>query len=129
MIRRARKGPPEGANLLELTPARTASWSEDGGRVVVEMPTPDRPWLAPVAWLRSRMSTKRVRLDEVGSLAWSLLDGRRTVGEVAEALRERFGERVEPVEERLGLLMSSLYRGGLVGYVGHDEISQPTDPR
>ena len=75
------------------------------------------------------MSTKRVRLDEVGSLAWTLFDGRRTVGEVAAALRERFGDRVEPAEERLGILLSSLQRGRLVGYAGYDEPPEPSDPR
>ena len=129
MIRRAGPGPPPGSNLLELTPVRAAGWSEDAGRVVVEIPTPRRPWRAPLAWLSSRMSTKRVRLDEVGSLAWTLFDGRSTVGEVAAALRERFGERVEPAEERLGTLLASLRRGGLVGYLGYDEIPGPSDPR
>ncbi len=122
-------GPPAGSNLLELVPVRTASWSEDAGRVVVEIPAPGRPWRAPFAWLSSKMSSKRVRLDEVGSLAWTLLDGRRTVGEVAAVLRERFGDRVEPAEERFGALLLSLHRGGLVGYCGYDEIPGPSDPR
>ena len=129
MSRGARTGPPADSNLLELTPLRTASWSEDAGRVVVEIPAPSRPWRAPFAWLSSRMSSKRLRLDEVGSLAWTLLDGRRTAGEVAVELRERFGERVEPAEERLGILMRSLHRGGMVGYRGYDEIPGPSDPR
>ncbi len=122
-------GPPEGSNLLELVPVRTAGWREDACRVVIEIPAPSRPWRAPIAWLSSKMSSKRVRLDEVGSLAWTLLDGRRTVGEVADALRERFGDRVEPAEERLGILLRSLHRGGLVGYPGWGEIAEPSDPR
>ena len=122
-------GPPEGGNLLELSPVRRAGWREDAGRVVVEIPTPSRPWRTPLAWLSSKLSTKRVRLDEVGSLAWSLFDGRRTVGEVAAALRERFGDRVEPVEERLGTLVRQLHHGGMIGYAGHEEIPAPSDPR
>ena len=122
-------GPPAGANLLDLVPLRTASWIEDEGRVVVEIPTPSRPWRAPLAWLSSRMSTKKVRLDEIGSFAWNRFDGRGTVGEVAAALRERFGDRVEPADERLGLLLASLHRGGLVGYAGYDEPAAPSEPR
>lgn len=97
--------------------------------MVVEVPAPSRPWRAPFAWLSSKASSKRVRLDEVGSLAWTLLDGRRTVGEVAAELRERFGDRVEPAEERFGVLLRSLHRGGLVGYSGYDEIPGPRDAR
>jgi hypothetical protein len=97
--------------------------------LVVEIPAPSRPWLAPFAWLSSKMSSKRLRLDEVGSLAWTLLDGRRTVGEVAGVLREHFGDRVEPAEERLGILVRSLHRGGLVGYRGCDETPGLSDTR
>jgi hypothetical protein len=129
VIRRVPTGSLEGTNLLELAPLRAASWSEDAGRVVVEVPAPSRPWRAPLAWLSSKLSSKRVRLDEVGSLAWTLLDGRRTVGEVAAVLRQRFGDRVEPAEERLGILLRSLHRGGLVGYRGYDEIPGSSDRR
>jgi hypothetical protein len=97
--------------------------------VVVEVPAPGRPWRAPFAWLSFKISGKRVRLDEVGSLAWTLLDGRRTVGEVAAALRERFGDRVEPAEERFGALVRSLHRGGLIGYRGGDDDPGASDLR
>ena len=129
MNRRAPSGPPEGSNLLELAPFRTAGWSEDADQVILEIPAPGRPWWAPFAWLSSKKPGRRVRLDEVGSLAWTLLDGRRTVGEVAAVLRQRFGDRVEPAEERLGTLVRSLHQGGLVGYAGYDEIPGPSDPR
>jgi hypothetical protein len=95
--------------------------------VVVEVPNPSPPWF--LAWLRSKTKSRRVRLDEVGSLAWTQLDGRRTVGEVAAVLRARFGERVEPAEERLGALLQSLHRGGVVVYAGYDETSGPSEPR
>ena len=129
MSRRAPTGPPADSNLLELVPVRVAGWSEDADRVVLEIPAPSRRWWAPFTWLSSKTSSRRVRLDEVGSLAWNLLDGERTVGEVAAVLRERFGDRVEPAEERLGTLVRSLHRGGLVGYAGYDEAPEPSEPR
>ena len=127
MSRRVPTGPPAGSNLLQLVPVRTASWSEDAGRVVVEVPIPSPPWF--LAWMKSKASSRRLRLDEVGSLAWTLLDGRRTVGEAAAVLRQRFGDRVEPAEERFGTLLQSLHRGGLVVYAGYDETPEPSDPR
>ena len=103
-------------NLLDLAPVRVAEWREDQGRIVVDRPAPDSPWRAPLAWLSYKMSTKRVRLDEVGSFTWRLLDGRHTVAEIAAALRTEFGERVEPAEERLGEMVRILQRGELVEY-------------
>jgi hypothetical protein len=67
------------------------------------------------------MSASRIRLDEVGSVAWRALDGDRTVAEVAAMLREEFGDRVHPVEERLGHLIWMMRREGLLGYPGWDE--------
>jgi hypothetical protein len=106
----------ESVNLLELTPQPVVGWSEDDGRVVLRLQSPERPWRTPVEWLNYKMSAKSVRLDEVGSFAWKLLDGRRTVGQVAEELRVEFGEKVEPAEERLGEMIRMLHRGGMIDY-------------
>jgi len=120
---RRKRDPLEGVNLLELAPVRIARWDEVEGRVVVERPAPRG--IGPgqlLDWLLHMMSVKKLRLDEVGSLAWQLLDGDHTVTQVAEAVRERFGEAVEPAEERVGLLIRTLRREGLVAYPGWDSI-------
>lgn len=66
------------------------------------------------------MSASRIRLDELGSFAWLRLDGERTVAEVAELLRQEFGEQVEPAEERLGHLVRVMRREGFLAYPGWD---------
>jgi hypothetical protein len=111
----------EDVNLLELAPRRVTEWSEDDGRVVLRLQPPADRWRAPLKWLSYKMSAKSVRLDEVGSLAWMLFDGRRTVAQVAEELRATFGERVEPTEERLGVLVRMMHRGGRIAYSGSQE--------
>ncbi len=120
--RRDRSDDLEGVNLLELAPTRVAEWKEIGGRVVLHRPTPTRGGPAGLLdRLLHALSARRIRLDETGSFVWQRLDGERTVGEVAQALRERFGEAVEPAEERLGRLIRALRREGLVAYPGWDE--------
>ena len=113
---RPRKTKPESLNLLELVPHRIATWSEDGEKVVLQLPEPERSWRRAFALLSYKIWNKKVRLDEVGSFAWRLLDGQRTVAEVAEMLRQEFAEKVEPAEERLGVLVRMLHRGRLVTY-------------
>jgi hypothetical protein len=39
-------------------------------------------------------------------------------------MRAEFGERVEPVEERLGHLIRVMRREGFIGYPGWDDRSQ-----
>jgi hypothetical protein len=122
MGRKKRERELEGINLLGLAPFRVADWEEVGGRVVVLRPPPRTRGLRGVLdRFFHRMSASRIRLDEVGSVAWRALDGNRTVAEVAAMLREEFGEGVHPVEERLGHLIWMMRREGLLGYPGWDE--------
>lgn len=85
--------------------------------MVIQRPTPSgRGWKAVTERLRYLVGPPRIRLDEVGSQVWRLLDGSRTVGEVAGLLRRELGERVEPAEERVGRLVEVLRDEGLIGF-------------
>lgn len=121
MGRRGRVKQLEDVNLLEIKPVRLAEWEEVGDRVVVIRPGPaGRGIKRLVNLLFFALAARRIRLDDVGSFAWKQLDGDRTVAQVAEELRDRFGERVEPAEERLGHQVRVLRREGLVAYPGWD---------
>ena len=106
---------------MELAPVRLAPWREVDGRVVIERPKP-----GSVGGVREHMrywlAVRRIRLDDKGSLAWKLFDGTKTVADVARALRDEFGERVEPAEDRAGHLVRMLHSEDLLGYPGWDEI-------
>jgi len=111
----------EGVNLLGLAPRRAAEWDEVEDRVVLRRPPPrgrGLRWLGD--WLLCQLSARRIRLDEVGTFVWRRLDGRTTVGELAAALEERFGERVTPATERLGRMVRVLRREGFLTYPGLD---------
>ena len=119
----ARKDPLGDINLLELAPVRVARWRQVEDRVVVERPKPHARFpRILLEWLSYMMAVKNLRLDEVGSFAWQLLDGKHTVGQVSVALREHFGEVVEPAEERLGHLVRLLRQEGLLAYPEWDPV-------
>ena len=122
MWKRRRTDELETVNLLEVSPVRLADWTEKGGRVVVIRPKSLRP--GPLAWidlLLYLLSARRIRLDSFGSFSWLQLDGKRTVGQVVALLREEFGEKVDPAEERLGHLVRVFRREGFVAYPVWDE--------
>jgi len=56
----------------------------------------------------------RLRLDEIGSATRQLLDGRRTAAEIARALQQKFGEKVEPVYDRLAIFFKQLEKQKLI---------------
>jgi len=112
----------EEVNLLEITPVRLAEWSERDDLVVVDRPRATRRGLKGLLdRFLIALSARRIRLDAVGSYAWLQLDGEKSVAVVASLLREEFGEKVEPAEERLGHLVRVFHREGLIAYPGWDD--------
>lgn len=49
---------------------------------------------------------KKISLDEYGSYVFRQLDGQKTVREIGQALEAAFGDRVQPLYERLSLFLS-----------------------
>ena len=103
-----------GTSWGELVPQRRMEWTERDGRVTLFVPRLGRGTLARrvEAWLRVR--PYQVHLDELGSSVWQSCDGRTPVRDIAGRLREHFGERVEPAEDRLVEFLKSLARGRFV---------------
>lgn len=121
-MRRRKPDPMAEVNLLDLTPVRVAEWEEEEGRVIVLRPPPRTTGLRRlVDRLLVEMSTRRIRLDDVGSAAWLLMDGERTVGDVAAELRTRFGDAIDPAEERVGILVRLMHRQLFVEFPGIDD--------
>ena len=122
MWKRRRVDELEAVNLLEVSPVRLADWIEKQGRVVIVRPKTLRAgplgWIDLVLYL---LSARRIRLDAFGSFAWLQLDSETSVGQVVARMREEFGEKVEPAEERLGHLIRVFRSQGFVAYPGWDE--------
>ena len=56
----------------------------------------------------------KLDLDDIGSLVYPLCDGEHTVAEIAALLKERFGEKVEPLEGRLTLFIQEMFKRNLI---------------
>ena len=92
----------EQKNYLDLIPARAElPWSVDEeGLVVLEVEnTGIFNRIAQKLFKRPRYT--KVHMEKYGSFLWPLIDGRRTVMELADLQREKFGEEAEPVYPRV----------------------------
>jgi hypothetical protein len=95
----------------ELRPARASEWRQgDDGRIDILVPPYGRGRIGQKLQSWFKASSHRVHLDDVGTFVWQRCDGSTPVREIAAAMHDHFGERVEPVEDRLVLFLQHLVR-------------------
>ncbi len=88
----------------------------DGDTVVLLYPKFRNKLCVKLLLPRMKRPCWKISLDEIGSWVWQHCDGRATVKEIAEGLREHFGEKVEPVIDRLGLFLRKLESDKFIAY-------------
>ena len=60
----------------------------------------------------------QIHLDEMGNFVWPLIDGTRTVYEIAELVKAEFGDKAEPLYDRLVQYIRNLEAYGFVEVQG-----------
>ena len=89
-------------NYLDLKPRKSdkISWSVEDGKVTLEIENKGF-WSRVFQKLLKKPKVSYIHLDELGSFVWPLIDGEKTVLEIGEAVEARFGEKANPLYERL----------------------------
>ena len=110
-------------NYLDYVPAISEknTWSQEAGKVTIHMV--HRGFYAAIAqkfFHRPRVS--HIDLDEHGSFIFPLIDGQRSVGDIAQRVKEKFGKDAEPLYERLVKYMQILRNNGFIYFVGKDKM-------
>lgn len=67
-------------------------------------------------WLVRKPRVSDIEFDEIGSLVWLLIDDERSVYQIGQELREKLGERCEPLYERLIMYIRYLNKKGWIGF-------------
>ena len=65
-----------------------------------------------------------IKLDEYGSFLWMRIDGVKTVGQLALELKEAYGEKAEPLYDRLVKYMQILHNNRFILFVGRDQVKE-----
>ena len=97
-------------NYLEKVPMRSEEirWSADEEGIIT-LEVENKGWanrLAQVFFNRPRVSF--IHMDELGSFLWPLLDGEKNIIDLGVLVKERFGEKAEPLYERLARFFQTL---------------------
>ncbi len=99
-------------NFLELIPpirTEKMKWHEDENGLIHIMIPRKEAIDRLVRLFKKTPDQMRVDLDEIGSRAWKLMDGKRTIGEICDLMIEHFGgDDVDPVYERVGTYINIL---------------------
>lgn len=90
-------------NYLDLIPERAEKirWSQDEDGIVVLEVENTGVFNRIAQRLFKRPKYTKVHMEKYGSFLWPLIDGKRTVLELAQLQKEAFGDEVEPLYPRI----------------------------
>ena len=105
-------------NYLEKKPICKSglNWSKDeSGNVTLEM---ENKGIANriMQKLIKKPKTSYIHLDEMGSFIWPLMDGEKDILEIGKFVEEHFGEKANPLYERLAQYFKTLEKYNFIEY-------------
>ncbi len=113
-MKKSRDEKPE-INLLELIPVRNIEWEKSEEDLIILLkPKFTHPFFKKHILPRLKHPFYKVKLDDVGSFVWEWCDGKKTVKEIAQGLKGKFGEKVEPLHNRLALFLQNLEKNRFI---------------
>lgn len=105
-------------NLLDKVPVykEGLNWSiDEKGAVTLEME--NKGVANRIAQkLLKKPEISYIHLEETGSFIWPLIDGERTVYDIGQLVQEHFGEKANPLYERLSVYLGNLEKYGFITY-------------
>lgn len=123
MFGRKKKELGPDVNLLELVPEQIVkSEIEEDGIVTVLGPRFRSGLMKRLVGSRMKSPYFRIKLDDIGATVWESIDGKRNIGVIAQILRDKFGERIEPCHDRLAVFFTHLELSRYIRYTNLEEI-------
>ena len=98
-------------NYLDYIPVHSEKYSysiSDGGNVTIYMENKGAQTLF------NKPKVSQIHLDEMGNFIWPLMDGKRTVYDISQLVKEEFGEKAEPLYNRLVQYVRNLESYGFI---------------
>ncbi len=106
-----------GLNYLELTPYCIHGHENTGdGSVNILIPRFKSEFANKYLLPKKKSKYVKVTLDEIASGTWLLIDGKNKVTEIADKLAGQFGDKVQPVNDRVTQFLTQLYHNGFISF-------------
>jgi len=105
------------ANYLDLTPLRLHKEEVSKENLVtVLIPKFQNRFALRFIVPKLKSDVFKLKLDELGSAVWLSVDGKNTVDQIAKQLLKKFGDKIEPVNERVTKFLTGLYEQRLITF-------------
>ncbi|MBE5852111.1 MAG: PqqD family protein [Lachnospiraceae bacterium] len=106
-------------NFLDYVPKRNSLFGWDkNDKGNVEIIIYNKGLFNRIAQLVFRKPKKsRIELEDMGTFIWETMDGEMTVYEIGQRVKEQFGEKAEPLYERLSTYIKILHENKFVVYM------------
>lgn len=116
-------------NYLDLIPARAEGleWTRDDEDIVVLEVENTGVFNRIAQKLFKRPKVTKVHMEAFGSFLWPLIDGERTVKELADLLKERFGEEAEPLYPRVAKYMQIMESYHFISLVSGERVGEAAE--
>ena len=102
-------------NLFDLIPAISEhiTTEKEGELSVIAFPRFRSKFMQKVFVPKNKSATIRIHLEEHGTAVWDLINGQRTVREIADALAEHFNHELN-YEYRITTYLQQLHKQGFI---------------
>ena len=112
------KNKSKSENYLERIPVKSdkLSWETDDKGIVTLSIENKGVFNRIFQILLKKPKISYIHLDEIGSCVWPLIDGESDIIRIGESVKEKLGERAEPLYERLAKFFRILESYGFITF-------------
>ena len=104
-------------NYLDRIPVKNIEWEKDEkDHVYLLKEKSKKKLMKKLIDLFGKSQFFRIHLDELGTSTWMLIDGKRSIYDISNSLKEQFGEKIEPAEQRVAAFIAMLKKNGFITF-------------
>lgn len=74
--------------------------------------------------LMKKPKVSNIHLDDMGNFIWPLIDGCRSIYDISKEVHEHFGEKAEPLYNRLATYFRNLESYNFVEFINKDDVAK-----
>ncbi len=102
-------------NFLELIPVKNIEWAQDdNGKVYLIKEKTKSKIIKKIIDFLNKQQFFNIHLDDHGTAAWLSIDGEKTVHDISQILKEKFGDDFTQAEERVSFFVGNMSKHGFV---------------